>query len=456
MRTLLSPAAAPIDIAAGGTAGGAPELPPNSLANWITGLGPVETDATKTDDNLKEKEDTDGKNDTNGRPAGDVRPEPGAVGNAPDAASAAATKAKQEAAAKAAQEAKDKVSKEPKADDTKSKDDDDAEKWPRSSADWDKFKTKRKERETALKTEISTREAAIKELQEKVSTYEAKASEAGAVDPEIKTNLERLEAENKEMSDKLTVLEVREHPKFVKYFDKKYSRVIGDAKTIVGQDRADAIEKILKISDPEFKQAQFNAFISETEDENVRVDLRLIMREMRAVDDEKKEAIESAAEQKAKISVDQTAKAAGVRQTFEQTFVKVQKALQDPKVGSALFQKRDGDEVWNKGVDARIKEAESILLGTGQTPESVVRTAFHAAAYKPLLEGYRQAHEQWQAEKAKFEQQIKDLSAANPGGRGSGPKPADTDGKVEIKQDMNPFEASRAWAKSMTQGANGE
>lgn len=129
------------------------------------------------------------------------------------------------------------------------------EKWPRTSADWDKFKKVRKEREESLRKEIAIREEKIKELTTKYQEVEAKASKVPSTDPEV----ERLKKINDELTNRIMVLDVTQDPRFQTYFENKTQAQIQLAKNIVGAEKAEAIAKALQLPNtPEYNDLKLS------------------------------------------------------------------------------------------------------------------------------------------------------------------------------------------------------
>jgi hypothetical protein len=98
-------------------------------------------------------------------------------------------------------------------------------------------------------------------------------------------------------------------------------------------------------------------------------------------------------------------------QKAESAFTSIVSAAQNPKDkdGSFIFQKIDGNDEWNKGVDERIAYAKSLLFGN-HAPEVLMKRALDAAALPAVTKAYQGSL----ARIAELESQVKGLSTAQP------------------------------------------
>lgn len=445
---LLGPApAAVVDEGGGATAPATAQERP--LSKWMTSIGSLDTP-----DAPPNKEDSNAsQNDTGGRPD---QPAPGTASavDADAAAKAKEEKAKAEAgqAAKTAADAKasEKTDKGTDADEI------DQEKMPRSTPDWEKYKAKYKGRTADLKAELTANQAKIKEYEAKAAEYETKLKSAPAVDPAIQQEVERLKAENAILNDKITVLDVTQHPKFVAYYEGKSKSSIEKAKRLVGEEKAAQVERILGLPDSDYKTMEIETFVNELSPlQSSR--MAVVIDEMENTRLERERDIKDANEHKGKLTTEQEAHARSTatknKAFMEQAFGQAVKALQDPKEGSPIYQLKEGDDAWNAGVSKRIDTVKTLLMGNSAKPEDIIRGAFQAAAYPDVLRAYQTDKAAWAAEKATLEAQVKELSAAQPGPGGAGGNGAESGDKLPA--DADPQARSKAFAKSMISAMQG-
>ncbi len=419
--------------------------PRDLMKNWMAGV-----DKLMADPEPKPKEPS-GKNPPAERPA-DVAPATkpvvgdDAAAKGPDTAqgaSGADPGGKPVADAKPAAEAAPEAKKE------EAKADWETAPAPKGAKEWDKWKEGRRTAETKLKQEIQAREAKIKEFETKVTELESKASSGTEPDPLTKAQLDRLETENKALTESIMRLRVTEHPKFKAHYQAPIDDAITEAKTIVGEEHAATVEKILKMDDNEFRKSQLDEFLSNFDDEGVKTDIRGIVRDIRKVHIDRKKEIDRVEAHNATLSAQEQAaaktKSEQETKARESAYLNTVKALTDPVKGFLPFQTKDGDEAWNEGVQKRIDAAKGLLSGQNLSPDQIVQAAHWAVALPAVVQMHDAAFESWKQEKAKFEAQIAELSKAQPSGGSGAPKEQSTD-KIKVKAGMKPWQISKSWA----------
>jgi len=444
--------------------------PPESMAGWMKGLGSIDQPAPAPDNK-------DGQNAN--KPAGDPppvgdnkagagTPDPNASGTdaaAKQAAEAAKAAADKKAAdAKAAKEAEDRK----QAEAEKAKATPAEEKWPRTSADWDKFKENRKQEREKLEREIKTRDETITTLQTKVKEVEeaaAKLSSNGDMPDSVKKEIDRLTAQVETYSQRLQELDVTAHPDFQSFFKNKVDEQISIAKEILGDEKGKKFEEIVNIPDhpslKDYKKAAMDDFINELSPYESGA-VSYVMPKLKEIERERQAEIGKAKSHsetlKAKAAENQKAKATQTAAEREKMFNEALDALKDDKVGIAAYQKRNGDDVWNKALEQRVANAKRYLFGAPDLKkEEIARAALHAAAFPTILEAYKSDMAEKNAEIEKLAGQVKALTASQPGARnGGGGGGGDGEHKSELRSDMNPFEASQAFAKQMMAARNEE
>jgi hypothetical protein len=250
---------------------------------------------------------------------------------------------------------------------------------------------------------------------------------------------------------------VTQHPRFKAYYEGGIDKQIGNAKKLVGTDKADAIEKILKLPDSEYKKIQLREFVSEMDDDFDKQKLGLIVNKIDELGEDREAEIAKAGQHRDKLVAQRQASTANRQKVLQTAFESTWKQLQDPKDGMIIYQKRENDPEWNAEVDKRKEMAARILTSNNLKPETIAKLTFDALALPAILQTFHAKHTEWTAAKAKLEAQVKELSAAQPGGRGNGGSaPATGNGarKPVLKDGASPHDAARAWAESMSAAAN--
>lgn len=315
----------------------------------------------------------------------------------------------------------------------------DEDKWPRSAKDWEARKSKQNERLAAVQKERD----AIKVERDSVKAEIEKLKQQGP-SPE----LDSLKKERDELSERLRLVDVREHPKFKAYFDNKFNSQYELAKRIVGQESATAIVEALQMPEGISKEQRIEELTAGLSNMK-QAQLGGVLTSLAQITQERDSEIANSKSNYEKFYQENEAnakKAAADRiQLVEKTFSEQVKRAQDPKEGMFLFQKRDGDDAWNKSVDDRVTVAKSLFAGTNK-PEVLANASMYAASFPAVLQWAKEQHETVK----KLEAQVKSLSAASPTVQGGDKKPADGAPKrVEIKKAMNPMEAASAWVNTI-------
>ena len=322
------------------------------------------------------------------------------------------------------------------------------EKIPRTAKDWDAYRAANKKRADDYESKIG-------EMQKKIEEYE-KAPKPGANgdDPRVTA----LQKEIDDYSERLRLVDITQHPKFKAFYDGKVNAQIELAKRIVGADHADAIGKLLAMPDNEFRQEKIEAILGELSTlQQARVGS--VLNTLTEIETEKTGHIEQAKtdlvamQEKKKVEAE-TAKTEGMKKA-EAAFATVLSTVQNPKDKDSLFifQKQEGNEEWNKGVDDRIAYGKNLLFG--QTPpQDLIKAALHAAALPGVVKSYQIALEKIKT----LETQVAGLTASTPkleGGRG-GDKPAGEKPAPGKTRFLDGRGQAAGWVKDLNETASAE
>lgn len=453
IKKLFTRLMAPADALGGGGAGVAEQdTPPNSIGDFMSGLGSLE-------DTPPEKKPEDKPNGESTTKSGgtDDASSSAASGANTDKGTGAADKTTTKPAAGAAAD-KSTTADKGAATDSKGGAATDDEKWPRSSNDWETFKTRRAEERSKAKKEIESRDSQITELQAQVKTLQETAGQASKENPEVKAQVDRLNAHIEELTEQIRILDVTQHPKWKAYFGEKEKEQTDLATDILGAEKGKRFAEIVAIPDlpglTEFKKAQMDEFISELSTfeqsaiGNVTTALMLLNRQKQA---ELKRNSEHVA--KLKENQDSTQKQAGAAR--EKLFASTIADMSDPKTGLAMFQKKEGNEDWNKQIDGMVATARRLFFGAKDLKaEDIARSAMHAAAFPALLKGWEADLAAKDKEISTLQEQVKKLTAAQPGGARGGGEGGGGEGgggsRQRVEPGMTPEQATSNLVKQWT------
>src|SRR6185436_674496 len=110
---------------------------------------------------------------------------------------------------------------------------------------WDAYKAKHREKEITLTKERDTTKNELAKIKEEIELLKKSGPS-----PE----LDALRKERDELSDRLRVVAVEQHPKFKQYFENKTNEQLELAKEIVGNGKSDEIVSLLKQPDSQWRR----------------------------------------------------------------------------------------------------------------------------------------------------------------------------------------------------------
>ncbi len=330
--------------------------------------------------------------------------------------------------------------------------DTETDKWPRSSKDWKAFISvrdtnykKRDDRIKELESTLAEKEKALKGLPTDQATFET-----------LKTERERYEKEAKDLSERLRLSAIESHPRFKAYYDNKITAQIDLAKRLAGPDNADAIAETLRLPDSPYRTSRIEELsgnlstVAASRLGSVLNSIDSIHAERQSEIDRAKTDYETA---QAKSNSDAKAASEARAAEFNAKFEAIVKQASDPKDGIALFQRKDGDDAWNKTVQTRIDGARATLFGNGKSPDtdSLIRKALVAEAFPALLESYNGLLK----EVATFKEQVAKLTAASPTVESRQTKP-DAKSTQQYKPGSRPMEVTGDWMRGLQETAQSQ
>jgi hypothetical protein len=276
---------------------------------------------------------------------------------------------------------------------------------PRTSKDWDAYKA-------AEKIRLEAKDAEISKIREEMEALR-KAPPVSTVsddDPRIVST----KKERDELSERLRLVDITNHPKFKAHYEGRVNAQIDMAKKIVGSDNSEAIATLLKLPDNEYRQSKIEELVS-TLSPIQQSRVAGVLNSLNEIEIERDGQIEQAKKDYVKYQEDAKLAAEAKQKEnmtkAETAFNTVLSTLQNPKDkdGLFIFQKQEGNEEWNKGVDERTKYAKEMLFGK-HDPQVLIKAAFHAAALPGVVKSYQILLSQVKG----LEDQVKGMTASQP------------------------------------------
>jgi hypothetical protein len=211
----------------------------------------------------------------------------------------------------------------------------------------------------------------------------------------------RLQQELAERIEKIRELDVREDKQFKAHFDGRMNQQLEIAKR-AGGDRAIAV---LKLPEGEYRDEQIDLLVSELP-VSKGMQIAAAKSAMDQIGMEREAALKDEVSRHDQRRMERESQEKARMSTLEKTFSTVMEtAKQNP-----IYQPREGDEEWNKGLAERLKLAQHIYNGK-LSPEDAAQAALWSAAAPTLVGIYHKEKAAAEAEKAAFTAKISELEA---------------------------------------------
>lgn len=237
-----------------------------------------------------------------------------------------------------------------------------------------------KKRAEAAETKLAESEKAATE---KLKAMEAKIAAGGTVDP--KKYEEAVAAATKYEGIVKTAL-VEFDPEFHTKYETRSKAVADTLKMGLQDDKAfEKIVAAVQLPEGAYKQAQLLE-VMESLNDLQKMEVMQAYQEIRKIANERNSELTQSRQKYAELQKGKQDEAAAVNVRLGKAFDAATARLQDAKEGVFLFQPKEGDDEWNKGVTERTAMAKHIFEGQFSSDEDRANAAFWAAAGVPLLQ----------------------------------------------------------------------
>lgn len=327
----------------------------------------------------------------------------------PESAKPADKPAEKPAEAKPAEKAAEK----PKADDDEIPSD---VKSPAAQSSWKKLKESKKAIETerdSIRSERDKLKSEYEALKAQATTPAQKANLADDHDFQaLKKTLEAKEKEANELSERMRLIDVEQHPKFQAYFKAKTDQQFAIAKEIGG----DKLVELLQLPPSEYRKDQILSLMAEMNEVD-KSTLGAVMTNLRSIDAERQSEIAKARDSYQQIQAEQKLNTERQVKEMRDLFARTTAEVTDKTKGLSVFQEREGDDEWNKGVRERLALAQSAFEAKLK-PEDGMKMIYWGAAAPAIL----QQNKGLMQKVSELEATITELRAAapSPGGETKG------------------------------------
>jgi len=254
-----------------------------------------------------------------------------------------------------------------------------------------------------LKEERDQARQQIAEMEKKLS---------GLKDNDVDEVLEKLKQERDSLSEQLKTAALEKHPDFIKKFDGKIDQVVSTAKATVGEHNEDRIERLLRMEESEMRNDGLEQIFAELSPTR-QAKLGAMLAQIDAIKAERAGMLSNQAdalnELNAKYDQQQ-------QERLKSSDAAWGNALSQAQQHVEVFQKKDGDDEWNNGIDSMVTSARGLFSGEGATSlEEMARATLWAAA-APRLRSMLNAERE---KTAKLEAALASGNNSNPSLSGS-------------------------------------
>ncbi len=318
------------------------------------------------------------------------------------------------------------------------------DKWPRTADAW-------KARKAAQVKIVKERDEKINELSKQIESLNQQITGSTT-----SKELEAIKKERDELSERIALLNVAEHPKFKAHFDGRRNTQLEIAKKILG-DQAGRFESLVNLPEGEYKDSQLEELVSGL-GTIAQGRIANVINSLAQIDAERSNEIANWKQNRQRIEAEETTQRetatnkrkeelAVLNKEFEGAIAKAQ----DKENGFPAFVKRENDEAWNTKVDKRIEYAKALFSGQIDKP-----TAFQAIINAAAFDGVIGQNLDLIKENARLNEVIKGMKAASPtitGGQPEAGGDGETASDEEVKEGMTPQQASAAYFKGIRRRA---
>jgi hypothetical protein len=269
----------------------------------------------------------------------------------------------------------------------------------KSSAARERFKQLEADRNAHL-SRADQAESKLKAMEAEIQKIKSKTVDSEA--------LESLRKENEDLSKRISIMDVTQHPKFQQYFGGKERQISEQIASAAGPELSKTVLNLLNGPDTQERANMLAETVSQLPiwNQNKITAYAIQLDQLRA---EREAAIADASKARETLLLEKDSIQKAERQERDSKFNRVLAQAQDPKQGLEALMPKDGDEAHNATVRAAIEQARLIVSGE-LPPEDLSRAALWAAA-API---YRDAVFAQKALIDKLEAQVKGMQSASP------------------------------------------
>lgn len=226
-----------------------------------------------------------------------------------------------------------------------------------------------------VKTAATELRKKVDEYEPKIKTYETELAELKKAPKHNAELIKTITEERDRYKGMFEQVAVEISPEF----HAKYKTRLDAVKAGLPSEHADKLMSLLQLPDSDVKRKHLAEITSEMDEFQV-AEVVAANRDIRTILNERQGELTKAQESLSKIGEERTKKQQERQTALSKAFDDVITRSQDPKDGIPVFQTKEGDEAWNKGVIERLGVAKAIFSGIESDSERADAAMWAAAA----------------------------------------------------------------------------
>ena len=217
-------------------------------------------------------------------------------------------------------------------------------------------------------------------------------------------DLDRIKKERDQLSEELKLTAIERHPEFRRKYEERAGAIVSQAKEMVGMGLEQKITQLMFMPDSDDRTEQLDDIFAELP---VSKQARLagLISEVDKLQADRTQELANADETLNQLQSQDQSQLQERLELTSKTFDEVAQQASNLE----MYRLKDGDEDWNREVEGRMNVARNIFTGSSNQEDLALASLWAAAG-----PAYREAYGAQIEVNRRLQQQIKDLTGANP------------------------------------------
>lgn len=217
-------------------------------------------------------------------------------------------------------------------------------------------------------------------------------------------DLDKIKKERDQLSEELKLTAIERHPEFRRKYEERAGAIVSQAKEMVGMGLEQKITQLMFMPDSDDRTEQLDDIFAELP---VSKQARLagLISEVDKLQSDRTQELSNADETLNHLQSQDQSQLQERLELTSKTFDEVAQQASNLE----MYRTKEGDEEWNREVDGRMNVARNIFTGSSNQEDLALASLWAAAG-----PAYREAYGAQIEVNRRLQQQIKDLTGANP------------------------------------------